>query len=319
MRMRNRFPILLFVGLLAGAGVYTLSAIGRAGASAEDPSPAAPRAAERPEDGKLRIIVFGAHPDDCEIQAGGVAALWAKAGHHVKFVSLTNGDIGHWQMAGGPLAQRRAREVAEAARILGIETEVLDIHDGELMPTLENRRKVVRLIREWMADIAISHRPEDYHPDHRNTGLLVRDAAYMVIVPYFCPDTPYLEKNPVFLYSQDRFERPVPFRADVAVSIDSVVEKKLDALAAIESQFLEGGCCPSEKKMPDDREAGARRVRERFEARFAGIADLYRDRLVEIYGKDKGPAIQYAEAYELGEYGSRPSPDELLALFPTGR
>src|SRR6476469_10314209 len=86
----------------------------------------------------LRIICFGAHPDDCEIQAGGTAAMWAAKGHKVKFVSVTNGDIGHWRDAGGPLAKRRKAEVEEAARILGIATEVLDIHDGELLPSLEN-------------------------------------------------------------------------------------------------------------------------------------------------------------------------------------
>src|SRR5437868_12091427 len=107
----------------------------------------------------LRIICFGAHPDDCEIQAGGTAAMWAAKGHKVKFVSVTNGDIGHWRDAGGPLARRRAAEVHEAARILGITTEVLDIHDGELLPTLENRRTLTRLIREWNADIVMGPRP----------------------------------------------------------------------------------------------------------------------------------------------------------------
>jgi len=222
-------------------------------------------------------------------------------------------------VAGAPIAQRRAREVREAAGIPGIETEALAIHGGELMPGLEPRRKVVRLIREWKADIVLSHRPEDYHPDHRNTGLVVRDAAYMVIVPYFCPDTPFLEKNPVFLYYQDRFTRPTPFRPDVIVAIDPVLDSKLDALAAIESQFLEGGCCPAEKRMPDDRDAGLRRVRERFAQRFRGIADAYRDRLLEIYGEERGRSIEHAEAFELGEYGSRPGEAELLALFPLGR
>src|SRR5690606_11235957 len=196
--MSSRSVLVFVCGLIAGgACVVSFMPSKVAGVVAQEVAARDPVAAARPDDGKLRIIAFGAHPDDCEIQIGGVAALWAKAGHHVKFVSLTNGDIGHWHEAGGPLAQRRAREVKEAARILGIETEVLDIHDGELMPDLETRRKVVRLIREWKADIVLSHRPEDYHPDHRNTGLVVRDAAYMVIVPYFCPDTPFLEKNPV--------------------------------------------------------------------------------------------------------------------------
>src|SRR5215212_5658086 len=90
-----------------------------------------------PDDGKLRIICFGAHPDDCELQAGGTASMWAAKGHHVLFVSVSNGDIGHWRDAGGPLARRRTAEVQEAAKVLGIHTEVLDIHDGELLPTLE--------------------------------------------------------------------------------------------------------------------------------------------------------------------------------------
>jgi len=64
-----------------------------------------------PQDGKLRIIVFGAHPDDCEWSSGGTSAMWVAQGHHVKFVSCTNGDIGHWGMAGGRLALRRAPEV----------------------------------------------------------------------------------------------------------------------------------------------------------------------------------------------------------------
>src|SRR5437763_1443422 len=168
---------------------------------------AAPRAAVPANDGKLRILCFGAHPDDCELRVGGVALLWAAKGHHVKFVSVTNGDIGHWRQAGGPLARRRKAEVERAAKILGITTEVLDLHDGELMPTLENRRTITRLIRDWKADIVMSHRPNDYHPDHRYTGTLVQDSAFMVAVPFFCPDTPALKKNPVFLFYPDSFQK----------------------------------------------------------------------------------------------------------------
>lgn len=173
-------------------------------------------------DKKLRIIVFGAHPDDAEYKTGGTAIQWAKAGHAVKLVSVTNGDIGHWQMSGGALAQRRTAEAAACAKVLGVTSEVLDIHDGELLPTLENRQKITRLIRQWQADIVIAHRPWDYHPDHRYVGVLVQDAAYMVTVPFFCPDTPHLTENPVFLYSSDRFQRPYSFRPDIAVSIDEV-------------------------------------------------------------------------------------------------
>src|SRR5438552_2969665 len=152
-------------------------------------------AAERP----LHIICFGAHPDDCELQAGGTAAMWAAKGHKVKLVSVTNGDIGHWREAGGPLARRRKTEVEAAAKILGIETEVLDIHDGELLPTVENRRTLTRLIREWNADIVMGPPPNDYHPDHPYTGVLVQDAAYMVTVPHLCPDTALRRNNPVVI------------------------------------------------------------------------------------------------------------------------
>ena len=138
----------------------------------------------------LRIIAFGAHPDDAELKASGVAALWAAAGHKVKFVAMTNGDVGHFGTAGGPLARRRAAEVAECARILGIETEVMDIHDGELTPSLENRKTMARLIRSWQADIVMGHRPYDYHPDHRYTGVLMDDSAVVVVAPFFVPDTP---------------------------------------------------------------------------------------------------------------------------------
>lgn len=272
-----------------------------------------------PDDGKLRIIAFGAHPDDCEIRAGGVAAMWAAQGHHVKFVSVTNGDIGHWKMAGGPLAKRRLAEVEKAARILGIHTQVLDIHDGELEPTLENRKKIVRLIREWKADIVLAHRPNDYHPDHRYTGVLVQDAAYMVTVPFLCPDVPALEKNPVFLYFSDRFQRPNPFRADVAVAVDDVIEKKLAAMDALESQFLEGGANGHAGLMPKDeahRQQRRREVRKFFEDRYAAVADQYRKRLVEIYGKERGEKVRYAEVFELCEYGSQPRITELLRMFP---
>jgi LmbE family N-acetylglucosaminyl deacetylase len=186
-----------------------------------------------PEDGKLRILCFGAHPDDCELRAAGVAAKWASLGHHVKFVSVTNGDIGHWNMAGGPLAQRRTAEVQRCAEILGITSQVLDIHDGELLPTLENRKLITKVIREWGADIVICHRPNDYHPDHRNVGLVLQDAAFMVTVPFFCPDIPYLEKNPVFMYFEDRFQKPNPFAADVVVGIDDVIQKKLAVVEAL--------------------------------------------------------------------------------------
>lgn len=276
-------------------------------------------AAPVPDDGKLRIICFGAHPDDCELQAGGVGALWAERGHHVKLVSVTNGDIGHWREAGGPLALRRKREVEAAAKILGTTVQVLDIHDGELEPNLENRRAITRLIRAWRADLVFSPRPNDYHPDHRYTGVLVQDAAFMVGVPFICPDVPPLARNPVFLYYTDRFQKPNPSTADIAVSIDAVIEKKLDALAVMESQFLEGGALGHAAllpKTPADKPARVAAVRASHRARYAGLADRFRKELKDWHGEVKGAAVKHAEAFELCEYGRRPDRAELKQLFP---
>jgi LmbE family N-acetylglucosaminyl deacetylase len=274
------------------------------------------------DDGKLRIIVFGAHPDDCEQKAGGVAAMWAAEGHHVKFVSATNGDIGHAEMAGGALAKRRNAEVKKAAKILGVdESGVLDIHDGELMPTLENRRTIVRLIREWKADIVMSHRPNDYHPDHRYTGILVQDAAFMVTVKFFCTDVPQLATNPVFLYLSDNFQKPNPFEPDIVVAIDEVFEQKFEAVWSFESQIESLWATGNfERVVPVPKEPAARqqrrqRVSKRLGSRDERVADKYREKLIELYGNEKGKKVRYAEAFEVCEYGRRPSKDELKKLF----
>lgn len=312
---RSRWPLYGFLTLATLCASLIEFRWGRAGSSA-DPGPVANAALD---DGKLRIIAFGAHPDDCEIKAGGAAALWSAEGQRVKFVSVTNGDIGHWKMAGGPLAQRRTAETEKAARLLGIESQVLDNHDGELLPTLENRRALTRLIREWKADIVLAPRPNDYHPDHRYTGILVQDSAYMVTVPFFCPDVPHLKKNPVFLYYSDRFKKPSPFEPDIVVAIDAVIERKLDAIAAMESQFYEGGVEGSESLVPKDsagQEARKKTVRDGWAGYFERIASDYRGKLIELYGEEKGKKVRFAEAYELCEYGSQPSPAELRKLFP---
>ena len=269
-------------------------------------------------DGALRIIVLGAHPDDCEIKAGGVAAKWAALGHQVKFVSVTNGDIGHYELAGGPLAQRRTAEVEEAARILGIQTQVLDHHDGELLPTLEIRKELIRLVRDWNADVVITHRPNDYHPDHRYTSILVQDGAYMVAVPFICPDTPPLDRNPVYLYLWDHFQKPTPFRADIVVAIDDAIEKKLEALSAIDSQFAEWLPWIGKylEEVPKDPAEAKEYIKERFKPYVMRAADSYRDELAAWYGEDAASSVKYAEAFEICEYGRQPSKEEIRELFP---
>src|SRR5687767_14771666 len=265
----------------------------------------------------LRIIAFGAHPDDCELKASGVAAMWAALGHKVKFVAMTNGDVGHFQQAGGPLAARRLAEVQQCAKILGIETEVLDIHDGELEPTLENRKTVARLIRDWQADIVLFHRPYDYHPDHRYVGVLVQDAAVVVVAPFFVPNTPPTKRNPVFMYYSDPFLKPYPFDPTLVVGIDSVAAKKWDCVSAMPSQFGDEhswqastiASVPKGDQRPEY-------LLNLFKQRNADIANKYRSRLLELYGKEKGSRIKYAEAFELCQYGRQPTMQELKQLFP---
>jgi N-acetylglucosamine malate deacetylase 1 len=283
--------------------------LGGAGAASAQPAP------DRP----LRIIAFGAHPDDAELKAAGVAALWAAQGHKVKFVSVTNGDIGHFEMAGGPLAIRRTAEVQECARILGIETEVLDIHDGELMPTLENRKRIARLIRDWQADIVMSHRRWDYHADHRYVGELVDDAAVLVVARFFTPDTPPVPRNPIFMYYSDGFQKPYPFEPTLVVGIDESADKKWDCVRAMPSQFADRDSWGARTRpnVPEGDAERAEFILNGIKQRGEGVANQYRDRLVELYGEEKGRGIRYAEAFELGQYGRQVSVDELKRLFPT--
>ena len=269
----------------------------------------------------LRIIAFGAHPDDAELKASGVAALWAAQGHKVKFVAMTNGDVGHFASAGGPLAKRRKAEVAECARILGIENEVMDVHDGELVPSLENRKAVSRLIREWQADIVMGHRPYDYHPDHRYTGVLLDDSAVVVVAPFFVPDTPATPRNPVYMYYSDNFQDPKPFNPTIVVGIDEMADKKWRCVSAMPSQFgdkdsWQGRTLPNVPEGDREREAFLLDI---VKKRNMAVADQYRDRLVAQYGKERGQAVKYAEAFQLSQYGRQPTADEIKQMFPTVR
>lgn len=266
------------------------------------------------QDQVLNIVVFGAHPDDCDIDAGGTAILYSKMGHNVKFVSLTNGDAGHFEKGGGALAKIRMAEAQEAAKRFGVTYKVLDNHDGELMPTLENRLKVIREIRTWNADLVIAPRPNDYHPDHRYTGILVQDAAYMVIVPNVAADTPPLKKNPVFVYSHDNFQRPNKFRPDIAINIDPVFQQKIYALSAHESQFFEwlpwtSGNLDKVPKQDEDR------INWLTNWRSAPLDKATRESLIKWYG-DKAQSIKKAEGFEICEYGKQPTDEEIKILFP---
>lgn len=259
------------------------------------------------QDVPVRVIVFGAHPDDCDNVAGGTAILFSKMGCKVKFISMTNGDAGHQSMGGGALAKRRMAEAEEAGRRFGVEYTVLDNHDGELMPTLENRLKVIREIRNWKADLVICPPPNDYHPDHRYTSILVQDASYMVIVPNIAPDTPPLKQNPVFMYASNS-------APDIAVDIDAVYSQKIYAMSAHESQFFEWlpwtmGILDQVPKTKEERLTFIGR-------RYRPVSGEMKECLKKCYGESYGEKVVYAEGFKIPEFGRQPASDEVLKLFP---
>jgi len=271
--------------------------------------------AQQAPDHKLHVIIIGAHPDDPD-DAGGTAYKWAKLGYDVLMVSLTNGDAGHQSIKAAELAKIRREEARKAGEVIGVRYITLDNHDGQLMPTYENRLQVIRLIREQKADIVIYPRPYDYHPDHRYTGVLVNDAAYMVTVPTILPEVPFLQKNPVFLYTSDQFTHPEAFKPDVCIDIDDVIEKKLDMYHQHTSQVYEW--LPFNQGILDQVPSteAERRIWLARTWKSVWNAEPYRAKLIELYGADKGGKIKYCEAFEDSEYGTRLTKENIYYYFP---
>jgi LmbE family N-acetylglucosaminyl deacetylase len=261
---------------------------------------------------KLRILAFGAHPDDCEYLAGGITCLYSRLGHQVKLVSLTNGSAGGHEVSGPALARIRRGEAHAAAQALGAESLVFDIDDGTLMPTYENRLEVIKIIREFQPDLVMAHRTNDYHPDHRYTGLLVQDAINMVIVNPIAPLTPALRYIPVMVYYWDQFQKPYPFIPDIVVDVDEVYEQKLDGLEAHTSQVYDLIFGKPDAPPAQQREW----LRQKLEPEMGAPVRDYRERVLQVYGKEKGEKIRYIEAFEIAEYGGKLTPEKRKRIFP---
>ena len=266
----------------------------------------------------LRLLIIGAHPDDADYHAGGTAALYRAAGHVVKMVSLTNGDAGHHLVAGPELARRRRAEAAASGAVIGATYDVLDNHDGRLLPTVENRWQVIALIRAFRPDLVLTHRPNDYHPDHRYTSQLVQDACYLLTVPPVVPEVPHLPRDPVVAYLPDDFQKPYPFQPDVLVDVAPVLEELVAMLDCHVSQFYEWlpynmGRSAEVPVGPAERRAW---LADQTRARLGRRADRYRDRLVQVYGPERGRAIEYVEAFEGCEYGAPLDEAARRRLFP---
>jgi LmbE family N-acetylglucosaminyl deacetylase len=263
-------------------------------------------------------MCIGAHPDDCEEMAGGVAVLCREAGGRVSFVAATNGDAGHYDLGGEPLALRRRIEAETAARRIGAAVVVLNHHDGQLVASLDLRWELLRLIRAFRPDVVVTHRPYDYHPDHRNISLAVQDCAYLLTVPMVLPNAPVLDRDPVILYASDEFLRPYPFHVDVVVDIGSVVDAKLDMLACHTSQFFEWLPAHASRliEVPEDPPARRAWLRDEHEPSYRQIADRFRDQLVARYGAERGTGVLYAEAFELCEFGAPLTALSEAAMLP---
>jgi LmbE family N-acetylglucosaminyl deacetylase len=266
----------------------------------------------------LRALIIGAHPDDADLKAGGTAAKWCALGHHVRLVSLTNGQAGHQTMYGPDLARRRKAEAQAAAAVIGATYDVLDHPDGELDDRRENRLSVIRLIRSYRPDVILTHRSTDYHPDHRFTGLLVQDASYLLTVPAVCPEVPHLPSTPVILYFSDAFRKPCRFEPHVIVDIESELEKVVGMLHCHQSQFYEW--LPYNAGHLDQVPTGDAERRawlgECMASRIRPLADRYRDLVVKTYGPERGDQVRYIEAFEVSEYGAALDDEARARLFP---
>ena len=254
----------------------------------------------------LRLLILGAHPDDAEYHAGGLVSLYRQRGHAVKMVSLSNGAAGHHARSSGELAEIRRREAAASAAVVGAASEVWEFPDGALQPTLELRERVIREIRGFRPDLVLTHRTNDYHPDHRATGQVAQDASFLVRVPRVVPEVPALQRDPVVAFMSDLFTKPCPLSADVVIDVAAEVDTIVAMLACHRSQvfewlpWLEGML----DQVPSDE--GQRRawLRGWYAQQVRRRADRYRRELTAAYGEERGSRIEFAEMYEISEYGS---------------
>jgi N-acetylglucosamine malate deacetylase 1 len=267
---------------------------------------------------QLRVLAIGAHPDDCEYYFGGTAAKYRALGHAVKFVSMTNGNAGHQTLGRLELAARRAGEAAKVNGLTGIEYEILANDDAALTTSLTVRAQVISVIRSFRPDLVFTHRPFDYHADHRATGLLVQDASFLLGVPAVCPQVPCLRHTPVILSFHDSFTRPVEFRADVVVDIDGTLEDKVRMLDCHKSQFYEWlpWVDREEDQVPETVEDRLHWLEQKIKCKDAEVVRRCRDLLLERYGAQRGRAVRHAEAFEVSEYGAQMTEEMEKELFP---
>jgi len=267
-----------------------------------------------------KLLILGAHPDDAEYHAGGLAARYRRLGHTVKMVSLTDGASGHFRRPVDEMIRLRRAEAAAAGRVIGAAYDVWDARDGELMPTLELRRRVIRAIRLFDPDLVLTHRTNDYHPDHRAVGQLVHDATYLVTVPNILPEVPALTRDPVIAYMADLFTTPCPLVPDVVYDVSDQIDAIVAMLACHATQVFEW--LPYQEgildQVPEDGEARLVWVRAWYAKHVRPRAERFRQDLIAAYGPDRGSRIELCEVYQLSEHAAAADLAERERLFPGG-
>ena len=270
------------------------------------------------EQSNLRLLILGAHPDDAEYHAGGLMSIYRQQGHEVRIVSLTNGQAGHFARPPQLLAEMRRNEAAAAGRVIGAECATWDIPDGELVADLPTRQRVIREIRAYKPDLVLTHRPNDYHPDHRAAGQLVQDASYLVTVPNVLRDVPALRRDPVVAYLPDLFTKPCPLTPDIVLDVTDRVDTIVAMLACHRTQVFEW--LPYEAGvLADVPEADAERIpwlRQWYRQHMLPRAERFRPDLIAAYGAERGGRIEFCEVYELSEYAAAADLARRQQLFP---
>jgi len=264
---------------------------------------------QSPEIAMTKVLVLGAHPDDAEFFAGGLLAEHARAGSVLRLVSVTNGQSGHQSIPAEDLIRIRRTEAASAGKTIGATYITSDFPDGSLQPNLELRAYVIREIRSFAPDLVLTHRPCDYHPDHRAVGQAVQDASYMVMVPKVVPEVAPPACEPIVAYMNDLFVCPYPFRPDVVLDVSKHLDTVLDMMSCHASQFFDW--LPWIERIGDQ-------VPNDPQARRAWLRNWYltkTDPRKERFWKKAGPEPTLVEAFEISEYAGKPSNELLRKLF----